>query len=101
MTGETNGMYMPVAPAYGGGYGDGMFGGTPGEIQLALSVNGFVRPLTIAVATPAAAEEFWHVSGDTTIDVPVGCCTDVAVVNATADIPITTRNLNVKVNRVA
>lgn len=27
MTGENNGMYMPVAPAYGGGYGDGMFGG--------------------------------------------------------------------------
>lgn len=75
--------------------------GTVGEIQLALSVNGFVRPLTIAVATPAAVEEFWHVSGDTTIDVPVGCCTDVAVVNATADIPIITRNLNVKVNRVA
>ena len=76
-------------------------GGTAGEIQLALSVNGFVRPLTIAVATPAAAEEFWHVSGDTTIDVPCGCCTDVAVVNATADIPVTTRNLNVKVTRVA
>ena len=28
MTSENNGMYMPVAPAYGGGYGgDGMFGG--------------------------------------------------------------------------
>ena len=27
MTTENNGMYMPVAPAYGGGYGDGMFGG--------------------------------------------------------------------------
>ena len=82
-------------------------GGTPGEIQLAISVNGYVRPLTIAAATPAAAEEFWHVSGDTTIDVPGGCCTDVAVVNA-SEAPtggtaptITVRNLNVKVNRVA
>ena len=27
MTTENNGMYMPVAPAYSGGYGDGMFGG--------------------------------------------------------------------------
>ena len=28
MTGENNGLYMPVAPAYGGGYGnDGFFGG--------------------------------------------------------------------------
>lgn len=84
-------------------------GGTAGEIQLALSVNGFTRPLTIAAATPAAAEEYWHVSGDTTIDVPVGCCTEVAVVNASvsatpATVPapaIDVRNLNVKVTRIA
>lgn len=84
-------------------------GGTAGEIQLALSVNGYIRPLTIAAATPAAAEEFWHVSGDTTIDVPAGCCTDVAVVNASVSAtPATTpapaidiRNLNVKVERTA
>lgn len=81
-------------------------GGTAGEIQLALSVNGFVRPLTIAAATPAAVGDYWHVSGDATIDVPAGCCTDVAVVNAsvaaTGTAPtITVRNLNVEVNRVA
>lgn len=84
-------------------------GGAAGEIQLALSVNGFIRPLTIAAATPAAAEEYWHVSGDTTIDVAVGCCTEVAVVNASVSAtPATTpapaidvRNLNVKVNRIA
>lgn len=82
-------------------------GGTPGEIQLAISVNGYVRQLTIAAATPAAAGEFWYVSGDTTIDVPGGCCTDVAVVNASVapaggTVPtITLRNLNVKVNRKA
>lgn len=77
-------------------------GGTAGEIQLAISVNGYVRPLTIAAATPAAVSEYWHVSGDTTIDVPAGCCTDVAVVNATTTATtITARNLNVKVNRVA
>ena len=84
-------------------------GGTAGEIQLALSVNGFIRPFTIAAATPAAAEEFWHVGGDTTIDVPCGCCTDVAVVNASvSETPGTTpapaidiRNLNVKVTRKA
>lgn len=84
-------------------------GGTAGEIQLALSVNGFIRPLTIAAATPAAAEEYWHVSGDTTVDVAVGCCTEVAVVNASVSpTPATTpapaidvRNLNVKVTRIA
>lgn len=84
-------------------------GGTAGEIQLALSVNGFIRPLTIAAATPAAAEEYWHVSGDTTVDVAAGCCTEVAVVNASVSAtPATTpapaidvRNLNVKVTRIA
>lgn len=84
-------------------------GGTPGEIQLALSVNGFIRPLTIATATPTAAGAFWHVGGDTTIDVPAGCCTDVALVNASVSADpsatpapaIEVRNLNVKVERVA
>ena len=84
-------------------------GGTAGEIQMALSVNGYIRPLTIAAATPAAAEEFWHVSGDTTVDVPVGCCTEIAVVNASvsatpATVPapaIVARNLNVKIERTA
>lgn len=82
-------------------------GATVGEIQLALSVNGFVRPLTIAAATPAAIGDYWHVSGEATIDVPAGSDIDVAVVNASAgETPATTpaidvRNLNVKVKREA
>lgn len=77
-------------------------GGTAGEIQLALSVNGYVRPLTIAAATPAAVGDFWHVSGDATIDVPVGCCTTVTVVNAsTTATSVDVRNLNVDITRLA
>lgn len=84
-------------------------GGTAGEIQLALSVNGYVRPLTIAAATPAAVGDYWHVSGDATIDVPIGCCTTVTVVNASVSAtPATTpapavdvRNLNVDITRLA
>ena len=82
-------------------------GSTAGEIQLALSVGGYVRPLTIAAATPAAVGDFWHVSGDATIDVPAGCCTTVAVVNAStgatpATVPsVDVRNLNVDVERTA
>ena len=84
-------------------------GGTAGEIQLAISVNGFVRPFTIAAVTPAAVGDFWNVSGDTTIDVPMECCTTVAIVNASESAtPATTpaptidvRNLNVKVTRIA
>lgn len=84
-------------------------GATVGEIQLALSVNGYVRPLTIAAATPAAVGDYWHVSGDATIDVPTGCCTTVSVVNASVSATPTTtpapaidvRNLNVDITRLA
>jgi len=82
-------------------------GATVGEIQLALSVNGFVRPLTISAATPAAVGDYWPASGEATIDVPAGSDVDVAVVNASVgETPATTpaidvRNLNVKVKREA
>ena len=77
-------------------------GGTPGEIQVALSVNGYVRPFTISAATPAAVGDFWHAGGDTIIDVPAGCCTTVTVVNASSGTTdITIRNLNVDIERVS
>ena len=80
-------------------------GGTAGEIQLAFYLSGQVLPLTIAAATPAAAGEFWHVSGEKTFRVPVGCCPSITVANAsvsatpaTTPAPtITVRNLNVTV----
>ena len=84
-------------------------GGTVGEIQAALTLNGEIIPLTIAAATPAAALEYWHVSGTKSIKVPVGCCVTVTIANAsvsatpaTTPAPaITMRNLNVTVKRVA
>ena len=82
-------------------------GAPVGEIQLALSVSGFVRPLTIAAATPAAVGDYWHVSGEATIDVPARSDVTVAVVNASVGATPTTapaidvRNLNVKVSREA
>lgn len=51
--------------------------------------------------------DYWHVSGEATIDVPAGSDVDVAVVNASvgatpATAPaIDLRNLNVKVKREA
>lgn len=84
-------------------------GATVGPIQLALSVNGYVRPFTISAATPAAVGDYWHAEGSTNIDVPAGCCTTVTVVNAsesatpgTTPAPaVTVRNLNVTVSRIA
>lgn len=84
-------------------------GGAAGEIQVALSQGGQILPLTIAAATPAAAEEFWHVSGEKTIVVPFGCCPTMTIVNASVSAdPATTpaptiviRNLNMTVVRTA
>jgi len=81
-------------------------GGTVGEIQAALAANGEIIPLTIAAATPAAAGNFWHVSGEKTIRVPAGMEVTVAVRNAsvsadptTTPAPvITMRNLNVVID---
>lgn len=71
-------------------------------------VNGEVLQDTIAVATPAAVGDYWHVSGFAYIDVPRGCCFEVSVENASPQSSPTTpapsidiRNLNVAVNRVA
>lgn len=76
-------------------------GGTAGEIQLAFYADGAVRPLTIGAATPAGVEEFWYVSGEDIITVPIGCCPIIYVGNATTNqAPVEVRNLQVFVDRV-
>ena len=84
-------------------------GGTAGEIQLAVAIDGEVVPTSIAAATPAAAGQYWNVNGFAIVDVPVGCCYTVSVENASVSAdPATTpapalnlRNLNVEVTRTA
>lgn len=83
-------------------------GATVGEIAMALAIDGEVLSDTIAVATPAAIGDYWHVSGFAYIDVPRGCCFEVSVENASPQSTpadpapsIDVRNLNVAVNRVA
>ena len=84
-------------------------GGTAGEIQLALAIDGEVIPTSIAAATPTAVDTYWNISGFAIIDVPSCCCYTVSVENASvSDDPATTpasalnlRNLNVEVTRLA
>lgn len=84
-------------------------GGTPGEIQLALAIDGEIIQTSIATATPTVAEAYWNVNGFAIIDVPAGCCYTVSVENASVSAtPATTpapaldvRNLNVEVTRLA
>lgn len=77
-------------------------GGTVGEIQLALAIDGEIVPTSIAAATPAAVENYWNVSGFAIVDVPSCCCYTVSVDNAsTTSTALNVRNLNVEVTRIA
>lgn len=84
-------------------------GGTVGEIQLALAIDGEVVPTSIGAATPAEVDQYWNVSGFAIIDITAGCCYTVSVENASvsatpATVPaqaLNLRNLNVEVTRIA
>lgn len=54
-------------------------GGTVTPIGIALSVNGETRPSSLAIATPAAAEEYTNLTSTAIVTVPKGCCFNVSV----------------------
>lgn len=54
-------------------------GGDVTPIAVAISVNGEIRPSSLAIATPAAAEEFSNVTSTAIITIPRGCCFNVSV----------------------
>ena len=62
-------------------------GGAVTPIAAAITLNGVAIPETVAIVTPAAAEDVWHINTETTITIPCGCCLDVsaAYVDATVD----------------
>lgn len=62
-------------------------GGTVTPIALAITLNGVPIPDSVAIVTPAAAEDLWHVNTSTTVTVPCDCCVSVsaAYVDATED----------------
>lgn len=54
-------------------------GGTVTPIGIAIAVNGEVRPSSLAITTPAAAEEFQNLTSTAIVTVPKGCCFNVSV----------------------
>ena len=62
-------------------------GGAVTPIAVAITLNGATIPDSVAIVTPAAVEDVWHVNTSTTITVPCGCCLSVsaAYVDATED----------------
>ena len=54
-------------------------GGTVTPIGICLSVNGETRPSSLAIATPAAVEEYTNLTSTAIVTVPKGCCFNVSV----------------------
>jgi len=78
-------------------------GGEVTPIALGITLNGVVIPESVAIVTPAAAEEYWHVSTSAYITVPCGCCVTVSgsYVDGTEDDPTTTPTPSIQVRREA
>lgn len=75
-------------------------GGTPGEISVALAIEGEPVESSRARVTPAAVENFFNVSVSAYLDVPRGCCEAISIEN-TSGVPITAANSNLVVTREA
>lgn len=78
-------------------------GGTVTPIALAITLNGVAIPDSVAIVTPVAAEDVWHINTSTTITVPCGCCVSVsaAYVDATEDDATVTPTPSIFVRRQA
>lgn len=78
-------------------------GGAVTPIAVAITLNGVAIPDSVAIITPAAAEDVWHVNTSATITVPCGCCVSVsaAYVDATEDDATVTPTPSIFVRRRA
>lgn len=75
-------------------------GGTAGEISLAIAISGEPVLSSQMRSTPAAVDQFNNVSSGIYIDVPKGCCVNVAVEN-TSGVAVNVANANLVVTREA
>lgn len=72
-------------------------------IAVAITLNGVAIPDSIAIVTPTAVGEYWHINTSIPITVPCGCCVSVsaAYVDATVDDAATTPTPSLAVRRGA
>ena len=75
-------------------------GGTVGAISLAIAISGEPILSSQMISTPAAVDQYNNVSSGIYIDVPRGCCVNIAVEN-TSDQAISVANANIVVTREA
>lgn len=75
-------------------------GGTADPISLALAINGEGVVTSTMISTPATTGEYNNVSSSIFVDVPRGCCFEVAVKNLSTQ-AIDVQNANLIIERVA
>lgn len=78
-------------------------GGTVTPIAVAITLNGVPIADSVAIVTPTAVEDLWHVNTSATITVPCGCCVSVSAVyvDATEDDAAVTPTPSIFVRRRA
>ena len=78
-------------------------GGAVTPIAVGITVNGVVVPESVAIITPAAVGDYWHVSTSVAITVPCGCCVTVSGIytDGTEDDAATTPTPSIQVRRGA
>ena len=78
-------------------------GGAVTPIAVAITLNGVAIPDSVAIITPAAAEDVWHINTSVIVTVPCGCCVSVsaAYVDATEDDATVTPTPSIFVRRRA
>ena len=78
-------------------------GGAVTPIAVGIALNGSVIPESVAIITPAAAEEYEHINISVPVTVPCGCCLTVSGVYAdgTEDDPATTPTPSIQIRRGA
>lgn len=78
-------------------------GGAVTPIAVGIAINGAVVTESVAIVTPAAVEDYWHISTEAIITVPCDCCITVSAVyvDGTEDDPATTPTPSITVRRNA
>ena len=75
-------------------------GGTAGEVSLAIAISGEPLLSSQMRSTPAAVSQYNNVSAGVYVDVPAGCCVNIAVKNTSTQ-AIDVANANIVVTREA
>ena len=78
-------------------------GGAVTPIAVGIALNGTIIPESVAIVTPVAVGDYWHVNTTASVTVPCGCCLTVSGVYAdgTEDDPATTPTPSIQVRREA